>query len=202
MPAFNAQNDTGSPQSNKQNIKYPYYVAGQAGNTYGIPFMDSVVQSVYNSAGPKGFFVTGGTQGNWTAQTASNQITGYTVTSNYVVDMTTLSGQTVINILLSNPICSPTSGTPSINDYITIFLDGNGGCSVFESSPILTYRIQDISPTIGTSGTTVYSVTLDRNAPDFTGIAPTASTCRALIYPSTMTQLYCNTGSVLADRYS
>ena len=25
MPAFNAQNDTGSPQSNKQNIKYPYY---------------------------------------------------------------------------------------------------------------------------------------------------------------------------------
>ncbi len=29
MPAFNAQNDTGSPQSNKQNIKYPYYVEGE-----------------------------------------------------------------------------------------------------------------------------------------------------------------------------
>ena len=25
MPAFNAQNDSGSPNSNKQNIKYPYY---------------------------------------------------------------------------------------------------------------------------------------------------------------------------------
>ena len=31
MPAFNAQNDTGSPQSNKQNIKYPYYVQGGDG---------------------------------------------------------------------------------------------------------------------------------------------------------------------------
>ena len=56
MPAFNAQNDTGSPQSNKQNVKYPYYVQGNAGNTFGIPYMDSVVQEVYNSAGPKGFF--------------------------------------------------------------------------------------------------------------------------------------------------
>jgi hypothetical protein len=37
MPAFNAQNDTGSPQSNKQNVKYPYYVQGNAGNTFGIP---------------------------------------------------------------------------------------------------------------------------------------------------------------------
>ena len=104
--------------------------------------------------------------------------------------MITLSGQNVIDILLYNPICSPTSGAPSINDYITIFIDGNGGCSNFESSPILTYRIQDISPTFGTSGTTVYSVTLDRNVPDFTGIAPEASYCRVLIYPSTMTQLY------------
>jgi hypothetical protein len=59
MPAFNAQNDTGSPQSNKQNIKYPYYVQGSTGNTYGIPFMDSNFQQVYNSAGVKGFFTTG-----------------------------------------------------------------------------------------------------------------------------------------------
>jgi len=92
MPAFNAQNDTGTPRSNKQNIKYPYYVQGGVGNTYGIPFLDSQFQSVYNSAGVKGFFATGGTQGNWSAQTSS----AYTITSNYVVDMTTLSGQTNI----------------------------------------------------------------------------------------------------------
>ena len=44
MPAFNAQNDTGSPESNKQDIKYPYYVTGGKGSTYGIPFMDAQVQ--------------------------------------------------------------------------------------------------------------------------------------------------------------
>ena len=48
MPAFNAQNDTGTPRSNKQNVKYPYYVQGGEGNTYGIPFLDSQFQSVYN----------------------------------------------------------------------------------------------------------------------------------------------------------
>ena len=54
MPAFNAQNDTGSPESNKQNVKYPYYVQGDTGNTYGIPYMDSNVEPVYNSAGLRG----------------------------------------------------------------------------------------------------------------------------------------------------
>ena len=139
MPAFNAQNDSGSPESNKQNIKYPYYVSAQQGNTYGIPFMDSVIQEVYNSAGPKGFFVTGGTQGSWTAQTSS----AYTVTSNYTVDMLTLTGQTTININLDLSVCSPSSGTPSVNDFITLFLDGYGGCGDFGTYPILTYKIQD-----------------------------------------------------------
>ena len=153
MPAFNAQNDTGSPQSNKENIKYPYYVTGQRGNTYGLPFMDSAVQVVYNSAGPKGFFTTGGTQGAWTAQTTS----AYTITSNYTVDMLTLTGQTTININLDLSVCSPSSGTPSVNDFITLFLDGYGGCGDFGTYPILTYRIQDITPSTGTSATTVWT---------------------------------------------
>ena len=71
MPAFNAQNDSGSPNSNKQNIKYPYYVQGSGGNTYGIPFLDSQIQSVYNSAGVKGFFTTGGTSDVFLVQSSS-----------------------------------------------------------------------------------------------------------------------------------
>jgi len=186
MPAFNAQNDTGSPQSNKQNVKYPYYVQGNSGGTYGIPFLDNKIQPVYNSAGPKGFFVTGGTQGNWTAQTSS----AYTVTSNYWVDMTTLTGQTTLNIELDPAFCAITSGTPSINDYITLILDGNGGCGDFGTYPILTYRIQDIDPTTGTTATTVFTLTLDRSLPDYSSIAISGNMARALIYPSGMTQLY------------
>jgi hypothetical protein len=182
MPAFNAQNDTGTPRSNKQNIKYPYYVQGGAGNTYGIPFLDSQFQSVYNSAGVKGFFT--GSTGAWSAQTSS----AYTVTSNYIVDMTTLSGQTSIDVTLD--YCAATTGTPSVNDYITIFLDANGGCGDFGTYPILTYRIQSMSPTTGTTGTTNYTLTLDRAVPDYSTTAPSGSSARALIYPSGMTQLY------------
>ena len=184
MPAFNAQNDTGTPRSNKQNVKYPYYVQGGAGNTYGIPFLDSQFQSVYNSAGVKGFFTTGGTKGSWSAQTSS----AYTVTSNYLVDMTTLSGQTSIDVTLD--YCAATTGTPSINDYITIFFDPNGGCGNFGTYPILTYRIQDMSPSTGTTGTTSYNLTLDRTVPNYSVVAPSGSIARALIYPSGMTQLY------------
>jgi len=186
MPAFNAQNDSGSPESNKQNIKYPYYVSAQQGNTYGIPFMDSAIQEVYNSAGPKGFFVTGGTQGAWTAQTSS----AYTITSNYWIDMSTLSGQTTIDVELDSSICSSTTGTPSVNDFITIILDGMGGCGDFGTYPILTYRIQGINPSTGTSATTYWSLTLDRSVPDYSFLLSGSSYARTLIYPSGMTVLY------------
>ena len=187
MPAFNAQNDVGTPNSNKQNIKYPYYVSGSQGGTYGIPFMESGVQTVYNYAGIKGFFT--GTSGSWSAQTSSE----YTITSNYWVDMTTLTGQTDLEILLDPLICATTTGTPAINDLITILLDGNGGCGDFGTYPILTYRIQDMNPSTGTTGTTSYILTLDRALPDYTSIAVAGNMARVLIYPSGMTQIYDST---------
>ena len=186
MPAFNAQNDTGSPQSNKQNVKYPYYVQGSNGGTYGIPYMDSIVQPIYNSAGNKGFFMTGGTSGNWEAQTSS----AYTITSNYQVDMSTLVGQTVIDITLDNLICSPTTGTPSIGDIVTIIYDGNGGCADVGTYPVLTYKIQGLSPSTGTTGTTTWTLTLDRSVPDFTGKVLGGEMARVLVYPSGMTVIY------------
>jgi len=116
MPDFNAQNDTGSPQSNKENIKYPYYVEGNRGNTYGLPFMDSTFQEVYNAAGEKGFFVTGGTPGNWSAQTSS----AYTITSNYIVQLDSLSGQTFLDVEFDSSSPQPTTGTPSVGDLVTL----------------------------------------------------------------------------------
>jgi hypothetical protein len=183
MPAFNAQNDTGSPESNKQNVKYPYYVQGGAGNTYGIPYMDSVVQEVYNSAGPKGFFTSANTQ----IQTSS----AYTITSNYWVDMSTLTGQTSITVDYDiNACCTGcTSGTPQVNDFITLVLDGNGGCGTFSTNQVLTYKIQSINPLTGITGTS-FTLTLDRAVPSYAFLNPGTYYARTYIYPSGMTQLY------------
>ena len=182
MPAFNAQNDTGSPQSNKQNIKYPYYVEGSAGNTYGIPFMDNQIQSVYNSAGLKGFFTTG----NTLIETSS----GYTITPNYWIDMSTMTGQTQIEIDFDINVCNQsTTGTPNIGDFVTMVFDGNGGCGDFGMNQILTYKIQNMNPTTGTTGTT-FTITLDRNLPAYVGLNSGTYYSRLYVYPSGMTQLY------------
>ena len=187
MPSFNAQNDTGSPQSNKENIKYPYFVQGRVGNTYGIPYMDSTFQEVYNSAGEKGFFMTGGTSGNWIAQTSS----AYTITSNYWIPQNTLTGQTTIDIELdTNPLTlEPSSGTPAIGDFLTLIL-GEGLTGFVGNYPVFTYKIQNISPSTGTSGTTPWTLTLDRSLPNLSAFTVSSDYARVLVYPSGMTELY------------
>ena len=185
MPDFNAQNDTGSPQSNKENIKYPYYVDGNRGNTYGLPFMDSNFQEVYNSAGEKGFFVTGGTPGNWSAETSS----AYTITSNYIVQLDSLSGQTFLDVEFDASTPVPTTGTPSVGDLVTLII-GNGSLGGVQTYPVLTYKIQGINPTTGTSATTYWTFTLDRAVPDLTPFSVSGEISRVLVYPSGMTVLY------------
>jgi hypothetical protein len=122
-PAFNTQNSAGVPESNRQSIKYPYYVDGSSGSTYGIPYMDSVVEPVYNRAPLRGFF-TGNTTANtivWSALTNDQ----YVVSSNYVIDMSTLSGSNKVQIIYSG--CNYTNlNKPSIGDIITIYYDGFG----------------------------------------------------------------------------
>ncbi len=183
IPSFNAQNDTGVPESNKENIKYPYYLDSVSGNTYGIPYLDSRSETVYNSAGVKGFFLTGGTTG-WTAQTSS----AYTITSNYRVDMSTLSGQTGITLTLD--VCSPTTGTPSVGDFLVLYLNDESCGSYNSNVPVLTYKIQSLTPSTGNSGQTPWVVGLDRESPIYTGISSPGQYARCLIYPSGMTQLY------------
>ncbi len=182
MPAFNAQNDTGFPESNKQNIKYPYYLEGSNGITYGIPFMSSNVQEIYNTASPKGFF-----SGNTMIESSS----AYTITSNYWVDLALIDNSSnIITIELDNMICSPTTGTPSIGDFMTIVIDGNGSCGGFSSNQFLTFKIQDITPTPGTPSEPSYDIVVDRTLPDFSYLPPSTYYGRTYIYPSGMTVLY------------
>jgi hypothetical protein len=122
-PSFNAQNSVGVPQSNKQNVKYPYYVDGFTGNTYGIPFMDSIVSPVYNVASPRGFFQ--GTLGDSVIYWSALTMNCYAINANYVVQMNTLNGSNVINL-----ISAVTNNYPvrnyQVGDIITIIYDGMG----------------------------------------------------------------------------
>ena len=97
-PNFNSQNSAPG-QSNKQNVKYPYYVDSNNTNTYGIPFSDPAVSPIYNSAAMRGFFSanTSVSPISWSAYTDSE----HTINSNYVVDISTFTGGTQINIIYS-----------------------------------------------------------------------------------------------------
>lgn len=122
-PSFTAQNSAGRPQSNKENIKYPYYVDGITGNTYGIPFMDSTISSVYNTASPRGFFK--GTyldsNINWSALTMNC----YAINANYIVQMNTLSGTNVITVTSAVTNNYPVRSY-RVGDIVTIIYDGSG----------------------------------------------------------------------------
>lgn len=178
-PESNSQNGTGVPQSNKQYVKYPYYVQGTSGSTYGLPIPLPQIESIFNTAAPLGFFT--GSGGSYTAYTSS----AYTITSNYYIDgLTGLTGGSCVQLLTD--VCSPTTGTPSVGDFMTIFLDGTNSCGEIQQPgfPMLTYKIQEFY-----SAATGVTVCLDRPVPDMLSLGCTGDT-RVLIYPSGMTVLY------------
>ena len=122
-PSFNAQNSAGAPQSNKENIKYPLYVDGSTGNTYGIPFLDSTISPIYNRAAMRGFFTgdTTATTITWSALTNSD----YVINSNYTIKMNTLTGGTQMTLTYDACDSNVVRGF-AIGDIITIYYDGNG----------------------------------------------------------------------------
>ena len=179
-PAFNSQNSAGVPESNRQNIKYPYYVDGSSGSTYGIPYMDSTVDPVYNRAPLRGFF-----SGNTTAQTITwSALTNdqYVVTSNYVVDMSTLNGSNKIDIIYSG--CNTFNiKTPSIGDFITIYYDGNGkyNCECTNLPSPTPTPTPTITPTISVTPTITPTISVTPT------ITPTIS-----VTPTTNVPVQCN----------
>jgi hypothetical protein len=158
MPSFNAQNISGAPESNKQNIKYPYYVDGNDGNTYGIPFMSSVVSPVYNRPVMRGFFTGDTTASTITWSALTNNY--YVINSNYIVNMSTLTGGTTIKLIYSG--CNTDIvRLPTVGDIITIYYDGKGknNCScVYPIPPTPTPTISN-TPTINASPTPTPTIT-------------------------------------------
>ena len=175
-PSFNSQNSVGVPQSNKEEIKYPFYLEGTEGNTYGIPTRQSSETPIYNSVEELGFFT--GEPGNFTAYTTS----AYTVSCNFIADFSEfVSGNT---IEIQQDVCSPSSGEPEVNQYISINFEPSFGCGNIIGTPqVLFYKIQSVS------GSGPYTLTLDRDVPDLVTLGCNGS-ARVCIYPSGMTPFY------------
>ena len=148
-PSFGAQNSAGVPQSNKENIKYPLYVDGTTGNTYGIPFMDSSISPVFNRAATRGFFTstTVNEITTWSALTNSD----YVINSNYTIQMNTLNGSNQLTLTFDPCDTNVVRGF-AIGDFVTIIYDGEGSntCSCPSVTPSPTPTIS-VTPSVTAS---------------------------------------------------
>ena len=165
-PQFNSQNSSGVPESNRQYVKYPYLVDEGQTNIYGLPFMDSTIEPIFNRAAMRGFFsgITSASTIEWNALVSNKYVT----TPNYVVRMSSLVGTNEITIqqIVINP---QNTNTPQIGDFITIYYDGraktNGVC----------YNIPTPTPTASVGQTPTPTPTPSISADICTSPTPTPS---------------------------
>ena len=182
MPQFNTQNLAPVPQKNRMEIKYPIYLDSTSGSTFGIPFDASYIDSVYNSAAPRGSFTgSTGTPVTYSAYTSS----AYTINPNYVVENTGITSGTVITIS-GTSIDPSVSGTVTPGMFMTLFTNGNIS-PIQNSGPLFTYLVVGVTGDTSTGGT--ITIQVDRQLPDL-GTMGITGFSQTLFYPSGMTVLY------------
>jgi hypothetical protein len=158
-PSYNAQNGTGVPQSNKNDVKYPFYLQSTSSISYGIPFMASSDESVYNTATPNCLFYSSSTV-CFSPRLSSN----YTYNSEYTVDLSTVGGAAVEINLVSDPCGTSSSGTISAGTFVVFYLSGDASCTCFKSNyPILTAKVLDFN-------TITNKLTIDRYLPNLSAM--------------------------------
>ena len=169
-PSFNAHNNTGLPQSNKNEIKYPYYLQGYSGSTYGIPFSDPIVDEVFNTATPLGFFTAG------TTCYYPNYNSSYSYNNHFRVNANQFNSDTSVQMTV-NQCPGGSSLTISSNTIVFIAMN-NGTCdNCFTScAPILTYRVTNYN-----NATT--TITVDRATPS---IPSSVGVGRAFFYQNSI----------------
>ena len=179
---YNSQNLSPIPEKNKGNIKYPIKVTSNNTNTYGLPVKASYIDNIFNTASPRGFFNTGSTSNFNVIRTG----TAYTVNPNFVFDVTDLDSGNTIS-LTADIIDSSVSGNTKSGDYAVMYF-GQTGATISKDSPILTYKVIDVTGNTSTNTGTV-TIKVDRKLPDFNSMGYTGNG-RVIFYPSGMTALY------------
>ncbi len=172
-PSFNSSNISGVPESNKQNVKYPYYVDGITGNTYGIPYVDSVVSPIFNTSVMKGFF-DGDTSTDpidWKVYTSEE----YVINSNYVVNISDISCTDKIYIIYS----ACTEGMvrqPAKGDFITIFynhsITDTCECVAPTTTTTTTIPLITTTTTLDPCSTTTTTTTIEPTTTTTTTMSP------------------------------
>ena len=179
MPQFNAQNTAPIPEKNRMHVKYPLFLDSTSGSTFGVPFDNSYIDNIYNSAAPRGFF-TGDTSNGFSAFTS----TAYTVNPNYVIDNTIMSGNVIT--LSATTLYPSVSGTVTNGMFMVLFVN-NTFEPITTNSPTFIYSI--VSVTGDSSTATTINVELDRNLPNYS-LMGYSGYSSVMFLPSGMTELY------------
>jgi hypothetical protein len=218
-PQFGSENDNGQPQSNRGNIKYPFYLDNTTTNTYGIPYMFSTYEEIIEYVESRGFF-TGGT-GSWSANTNPD----YLITSNYYIDIEACTGGTKIELISGycnsvesvifsgccdtpTPITSTTTTTtttlgpcdlPPVTGETCVIVDNSRQPGVPMVGDIITilFDCNGSCGEINNSPILTYKIccivdnvlTLDREIPNLASMGYTGN-ARVLIYPSNFNEKY------------
>jgi hypothetical protein len=182
MPQYNAQNLSPVPQKNRMHIKYPLFIDSTSGSTFGVPFDNSYIDSVYNSAAPRGFFSgSTGTSISFSAFTSS----AYTINPNFVIQNSGITSGNVLT-LSATSINPSVSGTVTPGMFLTLFSTDNIQ-PLSAATPMFTYLV--VSVTGDSSTATTINVEVDRNLPNFNSMGLSGSSS-IVFYPSGMTVMY------------
>jgi hypothetical protein len=182
MPQYNAQNVSPVPQKNRMHIKYPLYIDSTSGSTFGVPFDNSYIDSVYNSAAPRGFFSgSTGSSISFSAFTSS----AYTINPNFVIENSGITSGNVIT-LSATTIDPSVSGTVTPGMFLTLFSTDTIQ-PLSAATPMFTYLV--VSVTGDSSTATTINIEVDRNLPNFASLGLSGSSS-TVFYPSGMTVMY------------
>ena len=158
-PPFNAHNNAGVPQSTKNNVKYPLYLIGNSGVTYGIPYQASAVDEIFNTTTPAGFFERPST---YCFQYIEN---GVCYNSQYIFSLSNMDGQNTVT-MVSNPCAGSATNPISAGTKVAIWMRNagpsvtcnDGQFCVETCQPVLFYNVVSING---------LTLTLDRPIPNW-----------------------------------
>jgi hypothetical protein len=167
QPNYTAQN-IHPGNTNKSAVKYPVRVSSDNTNAFGIPFNNSTIEVITNTASPVGFFSTGTTTTNFNEINLGEQ---YLISPDYVVDSSLINGTNQITI-------PQLAGVEIESGYVLVFVFNNSQI-IDTTTIVLTYRVVERDGDL---------ITLDRNLPDYTSYP--SSDVMVLVYPDSMVPFY------------